>query len=89
MAGGAGQLETSGAGAAFNETLILSLPAPIAGMLKREAKARKKTIAAIVTEWLEEQAEDRAAQKALAKAIKANKGKPSIKAEDLYAECGL
>jgi hypothetical protein len=46
-------------------------------------------MANIIAEWLQEQADERAAQKALAKAIKANKGKPSIKAEDLYAQCGL
>lgn len=70
-------------------TITISIPAPVAGMLEREAKARHKTMASIIAEWLQEQADERAAQKALAKAIKANKGKPSIKAEDLYAQCGL
>lgn len=67
----------------------ISLPANLANMLEKEARARRKSIAAMMAEWLHEQAEDRAARKSLEKAIKANKGKPSIKAEDLYAQCGL
>jgi hypothetical protein len=89
MAGGANQLNTSGTGAALNEPLILNLPAPIAGMLQREAKARKKSMAAIVTEWLEEMAEDRDAIRAANAAEKRSAGKPSISAEELYKQCGL
>lgn len=40
-------------------------------------------------EALSEALETSDAEKALGKAIKANKGKPSIKADDLYAQCGL
>lgn len=89
MAGGTHPQPSGGTASALNETLVLSLPTPVAGMLQREAKARKKSIAAIVTEWLEEVAEDRDAIRAANAAEKRSAGKKNIKAEDLYKQCGL
>lgn len=67
----------------------VELPTEVVGMLKAEARLRRKSIAAILNDWLQERAEDRAAEKALRAALKINKGKPSIAAGDLYRECGI
>jgi len=71
------------------QTETIELPADVVVMLKAEARAHRKPIATYMKEWLVGQAELRAEEKALRAAIKVNKGKPSIAAEDLYRECGI
>ena len=56
-------------------TISVDLPADVAGMLRREARANRKPVADMVREWLEDRAEARAAEKALQSALKINKGK--------------
>ena len=67
----------------------VELPAEVMGMLKAEARAQRKSVAATIADWLQERAEDRAEEKALRAALKINRGKPSIAAVDLYRECGI
>ena len=56
------------------KTVVLNLPETLAGVLQREAKARKKTMPEIVTEWLQNEADEREADKLLTR-IKAGKEK--------------
>ena len=64
--------------------LKLDVPPLVAKELGR-ASNPSKLVARVLTEW----AEQRAAEKAARAAIKHNKGKPSISAEELYKQCGL
>lgn len=66
-------------------TETIELPANVAGLLKAEAKARHKSLTSLLAEIIEDLADARAADKA----EKASKGKPNIRAQDLYKECGL
>lgn len=47
------------------ETVTLTLPADVAGMLEKEARAHRKPVAKFIQEWLEDQADAREAQKRL------------------------
>lgn len=64
--------------------LKLDVPPLVAKELGR-ASNPSKLVTRVLTEW----AEQRAAEKAARAAIKHNKGKPSISAEELYKQCGL
>lgn len=81
----AGSGRSSGAGLIATGTATVELPAEVADLLQKEAKRHRKSIARYVAEWLEDQADARTADKA----EKASKGKPTIRAQDLYKECGL
>lgn len=77
------------AGEGALDVASLHIPAGTAQLLQAEARRARKPLDKFILELVRDALEERAAQKALAKAIKDNKGKPSIKAEDLYAQCGL
>lgn len=61
-----GNVRASGTKAALAGTTIsIELPENIAAMLQEEARLRKKPVAALILEWLENQADEREAAKRL------------------------
>lgn len=68
-------------------TSALDLPLDVIGMLKKEAKAHRKSIAAYMREWLEDQADAREAARII-KRIDAGKEK-LIPAEEVYKKLGI
>ena len=67
----------------------LELDADVLEIARADARARHQSVKTTLARWIREQAETAAAERSLARAIKSNKGKPSVAAEDLYRECGL
>ena len=74
--------QLSGAG-----TVSVDLPADLASMLQKEAKVKRKPIATVVREWLEDQADGREAAK-IWKRIQDGKEK-LIPAEEVYKKLGI
>ena len=64
-------------------TEFVELPVEVAGLLKAEAKRNRKSIAELMMQWLEDQADGREAARRL-KDLKTGKTK-AIPAEDVYA----
>jgi len=65
----------------------LSLPADVASMLEKEAKSRRKSVAAVLRELLEDRADARDARKIL-KRVRDGKEK-TIPATEVYHKLGL
>ena len=68
-------------------TAVVELPVEVVAMLKAEARAHRKSIAQVMMDWLEEQADIREATKRL-KDLKSGKTK-AIPAEEVYARLGI
>jgi len=68
-------------------TEFVELPAEVAGLLKAEAKRSRKTVAAFVMQWLEDQADGREAARRM-QDLKSGKTK-AIPAEEVYARLGI
>ena len=68
-------------------TAALELPADLVSMLEKEAKVRRKTIAKVVREWLEDQADARDATRIM-KRIEEGKER-LIPAEEVYKKLGI
>ena len=65
-------------------TRTIELPEELADMLQAEAKRSRKSVAAYLTQWLEDQIDGRIAAKRL-KDLKSGKTK-GIPAEEVFAE---
>lgn len=63
----------------------LTLPSGVIKALRAEARVSRKPVADLVLGWLQNQSDSRAIQKAEL----ASKGRPRVKAADLYKQCGL
>ena len=67
------------------EIKVLELPASLYDQLQREARRSRKSIAGLMTMWIQDRQDAIAADRA----ERASQGKPSVKAEDLFRECGV
>ena len=65
----------------------VELPAELVGMLKAEARAQRKSVAATIADWLQEQAANREAERRW-KSLQSGKTK-AVPAEDVYKRLGI
>ena len=65
----------------------VELPSELVGLLKAEARARRKSIAATLADWLQDQAAAREAQRRW-KSLQSGKTK-AVPAEEVYKRLGI
>lgn len=73
--------------AASAGTVSVDLPADVAGMLQKEAKLHRSPVAAVLREWLQDQADAREAARRW-KDLESGKTK-TISAEEVYQRLGI
>ncbi len=68
-------------------TTSIELPAELAALLEKEARSRRKSVTRYIAEWLEDQADYRAAERVM-KRVREGKEK-LIPAEEVYKRLGI